>query len=201
MSFREFQSIWDSQKIPEDSVDREALTRSIKAKHHSFNKIANLTDIVMTSTLIFLGLMFMRDPILQGHDLVLLVASFTAFIAAGFVWSRRIARKKRELNFSHTLLGIVEKSIDGIDDYVGRMKRFILWFGVPSCIGLLIGVIIVDEAKRHLFYLVFIPATLLCIGLAHWQVRREIRLKLLPERQKLEQLRRKLIDEESPSSE
>jgi len=194
MNFDELQTIWDSQEKLESQIDQDVLHQWIKVRNSSFTRIVGITEIVMTLTLLFVTGMFFKDPLLQGHDRILMVAGFASLMAAAFVWTGRIARKKRQVNYSDSLVGVVERSIDAIDYQTWRMRSFIWWFAGPMSIGLLIGLFIVDEPKRYLFYTIFIPAFTLCMGLTHWQIRRDIRMNLLPEKSRLTQLRDRLID-------
>lgn len=194
MSFDEIQSIWESQQPLDGSVDESALATLIKAKNRSFARIVSVSEIAMTLTLLFVAAMFMKDPLLQGHDRILIVAGIASLVAAIFVWTGRIARKKREVSYDDSLLGIVERSIAGIDYQMRRMQSFLWWFAAPNSIGLLIGLFIVDDSKRYLFYTVFIPAFVICMGLTYWQIQRDIRTNLLPEKMRLVDLRSNLID-------
>ncbi|MCS7468935.1 hypothetical protein NZK35_19965 [Stieleria sp. ICT_E10.1] len=112
MSFDEIQSIWDSQQPLDDSVDADALKSGIEARNRLFTRTVGATEVAMTLTLLFVAAMFMKDPLLQGHDRILLVPGIASLLAAMFVWTGRIARKKREMRFDASLLGIVEQSID-----------------------------------------------------------------------------------------
>ncbi|TWT85629.1 hypothetical protein Pla123a_04360 [Posidoniimonas polymericola] len=194
MSFDDVQAIWDSQQPAGDRLDRDALTQCIKADSRSLMRIVGATEMVMTLTLLFMAAMFMRDPLLQGHDRVLLVAAFACLAAAAYVWTGRVARKKREVRYDASLLGMVERSIAAIDYQIARMRGFLWCFGAPTSLGLLIGLLIVDDSKRYLFYWVFIPAYCLCMGLTWLQIGREIRTKTQPERRRLAQLRDQLIE-------
>lgn len=193
MSFEEVQVIWESQEDLDDTIDRNDLKAWIKSRNRTFTKIVGATEIAMTLTLIFVGGMFMKDPLLQGHDLILMVAGVASFLAAGFVWTGRIARKKREVDYDDSLLGIVERSIGAIDYQERRMRGFVWWFAGPMSLGLLIGLIIVDDSKRYLFYTIFIPAFAACMALCYWQIRRDIRMNLIPEKERFQNLRRSLV--------
>ena len=103
-------------------------------------------------------------------------------------------RRKREIRYDASLLGIVEQSIDAIDYQMRRLRSFLWWFAGPTSLGLIIGLFIVDDSKRFLFYTIFIPAFFVCMGLAYWQIRREIRTKLTPEKTRLEELRNRLLN-------
>ncbi|MCC9603894.1 hypothetical protein LOC67_25360 [Stieleria sp. JC731] len=195
MTLDEAQSLWEEQSATGSQVDKEALFSSVETKYATFDRTANITEIVMILTLLFVAAMFMRDPIIQGHDRILIFAGIAAIVSATTVWTWRSARKKRELRFEDSLLGIINKSIDGIDDYAHRMTSFVFWFGGPLCIGLLLAFSVADESKRPLLYTVFIPATLACLGLSYWLVKREIRLKLMPERRQLVDLQISLTQE------
>jgi len=192
MNFEEVQSIWDSQQPFSSSIDTDALTSWIKSKNQSFTRVVGITEIVMTGTLLFVAGMFLRDPILQGHDRILIVAGVVSLMAAGFVWTGRIARKKRELSYDESLLGILDRSIDAMGYQIKRMRSFIWWFTAPMSLGLIIGLFIVDDSKRYLFYTIFIPGFVICMGLTHWQSEREIRGVLLPEKARLEGLRQRI---------
>lgn len=195
MSFEEVQAIWESQQNVDDAINPNELMSLMESRNRSFTKIVSVTEIAMTLTLIFVGGMFMKDPVLQGHDRILAVAGIASFLAAGFIWTGRVARKKREINYDHSLLGIVDCSIGAIDYQQRRMSSFVWWFAGPMSVGLLIGLFIVDDSKRYLFYTVFIPAFIACMVLTYWQIRREIRLNLVPEKKRLQDLRRSLVQE------
>lgn len=194
MSFDEIQSIWNSQESLESRIDRDLLHQWIKDRNRSFTRNVGLVEITMTLTLLFVTAMFFKDPLLQGHDRILMVAGLASLLAAGFVWSGRIARKKRQVNYADTLAGIVEQSIDAIEYQMWRMRSFVWWLAVPMSLGLLIGLFIIDDSKRYLLYTIFIPAFVICIGLAYWQIQREIRTNLVPEKSRLTQLRDRLIN-------
>ncbi|QDV42326.1 hypothetical protein Enr13x_21710 [Stieleria neptunia] len=114
-----------------------------------------------------------------------------------FVWTGRNARKKREMRFDASLLGIVQQSIDAVIYQMGRIRNFLWWFAGPTSLGLAIGLFIVEDSKRYSFYTIFIPAFVVFMGLAYWQIRREIRTNLRPEKSRLEELRNRLINVES----
>jgi len=199
MSFDEIQSIWDSQQVPEGPIDRDGLLPDIVAKERSLHRISTVTDIVMTGTLLFVAAMFLRDPVLQGHDLILIVPGCVCLCAAGLVWKWRVNRQQRQLSFDDSLLGVVSKSIDAIDDRIRLMRNFLWWFACPNALGLIIALFIIDAQKLYLITMIFIPAFLFCMGLAWWQIQREIRLRLQPEKQRLENLRAHLSDSEAPA--
>ena len=192
MSFEKLQSIWDSQQLPDGSLDEEALLKTMQNRDRSFSRVVSITEIVMTAVMLFVTAMFFRDPLLQGHDRVLMIPGVACLIAAALVWKTRLDRRKREMNYQNSLLGLIEKSIDGIGERVSKMKCLVWWFGCPMRLGLVIALFIVDDAKRHLFYYIFIPAFLACMALTYWQVHREIRILLLPEKKQLEELRSQL---------
>ena len=186
MDLNEIQQVWDSQDDhPTREIDERLLAEQIKSKGRFFERLVNLTEFFAIGVLLFITAMFVRDPILQGHDLILILPGIGSLLAAIFVISGRIMRKRREIKFDDSIKGIVEKSIMRIDYQIARMRNFVWWFATPMAFGLLIGVFIVDESKRYLFYWCFIPLFLLSIGLCFWQVQREIRNKLLPERDAL----------------
>lgn len=194
MSFEDIQAIWESQEPLDGEIDKSALKEWIQSKNRSFTRIVGMTEVVMTLTLLFVGGMFMKDPIVQGHDRILIVPGIASFVAAAFVWTGRIARKKREFVYADSLLGIIERSLDAIEYQKRRMEGFVWWFASPMSLGLIIGLFIVDDSKRYLFYTVFIPAFIACMGLTYWQIRRDVRINLIPEKVRLEDLRKTLTN-------
>lgn len=196
MSFDEVQSIWNLQQMPDGPFDRDGVLLAVVDRDRKFNRIVTITDVVMMATLLFMAAMFLRDPLLQGHDLVLIVPAIACVVAACFVWSWRRNRKRRAPQFDDSLLGVISKSADAIEDRIALMRKFLWWFACPNALGLFIALFIIDESKRHLLYLIFIPAFVTCMGLTYWQIRREIRLKLLPEISRLEALRSQLTKAE-----
>ncbi len=192
MCFEEIQSIWNSQKPVEKAVDETALLNWIRSRDQAFARVVGATEIVMVLTLLFVAAMFFRDPLVEGHDRILMVAGLMSLLAAAFVWSGRVARRKRVVNYDDSLLGIVEKSLDAVNYQQRRMQSFVWWFAAPMSVGLLIAWWIVDPAKRYLFYTIFIPGFVLSMALAYWQIGRENRRNLAPEKARLEGLRDRL---------
>lgn len=117
----------------------DALHQWIKTRNSSFTRIVDRVEIVMILTLLFVTAMFFKDPLLQGHDRILMVAGLASLLSAAFIWTGRIAREKREVNFSDSLVGNVELSIDTIDYQIWRMRSFVWWFAAPMSLGLLLG--------------------------------------------------------------
>lgn len=196
MNFEEAQSIWNSQQASDGPFDNEGLLLAVVEKDRQLSRIVTITDVLMTATLLFLTAMFLRDPILQGHDPVLIIPAIACLVAAGFVWKWRINRKRRAVRFGDSLRGMIDKSIDAVEDRIALMGRFLWWFACPNILGLGIAMFIIDEKKRYLLYGIFVPAFVACMGLAYWQIRREIRWKLLPEKSHLEGLRSQLTEDE-----
>lgn len=197
MSFDEIKSIWDSQDFLNDSQNDTELLSAVKTWDRSFRRMVGITDFLMISCLLFVAAMFFRDPLLQGHDRVLMIPGLACLLAAGLAIKWRYDRKTRQQVFDDSLLGLVNRSIDGINDRIARTKSFLLWFAVPNAIGLAIALWIVADSKRYLFYYFFVPGFVACIGLAYWQFQRENKRTLVPHRQRLEALRRKLVETEA----
>lgn len=190
MPIETIQELWDAQEPAADSIDSASLTRWLRQRSRYFDGM----ELLMILTLLFVALMFARDPLLQGHDRILLLGSLLSLLGAGFVWMGRTARKRREPQYERSLLGIVEQSMDAIDYQIRRLQSFLWWFVLPNAVGLCIGLWIVDESKRYLFYSVFIPAFIACMTLATWQIRNEIRRDLHPKRERLQELHRQLTN-------
>lgn len=195
MTFDEIQSIWNSQQTLKDQIDPAEWQPWIEARNKSLNKSIGFVEVLMFLLMLFLAAMFFRDPILEGHDRILAVCGIMSLIAAGYIWTGRIARKKREVQYDRSLLGIVEQSIDALDYQRRRLASFVWWFALPMSCALLIGLVIVDPSKRYLFYWIFIPGFALCMGLTYWQIRREIARNISPEKRRLEELREALQSE------
>lgn len=196
MSFDEVQSIWNLQQTPDGPLDRDGVLLAVVDRDRKFNRIVTITDVLMIATLLFMAAMFLRDPLLQGHDLVLIIPAIACIVAAGFVLRWRRNRKRRAPQFDDSLLGLISKSVDAVQDRIALMRKFLWWFACPNALGLCIALFIIDESKRHLLYGVFIPAFVTCMGLTYWQIRREIQLKLLPEVSRLKTLRSQLAGTE-----
>ncbi|XZE56459.1 hypothetical protein SH139x_002573 [Planctomycetaceae bacterium SH139] len=196
MKFEDIQAIWDSHPDPNGVLDQRELQEKLKQRDRSFHRIVSLIDYLMMITLLILALMFFRDPVLERHDLVLILPGLACLLAVGMLWSWRRNRKRRELAYDDDLRGLISKSIDGIDDRIAWWHRFTWWFFLPNILGLLIALFIVEDSKRYLFYAFFLPAFFLCMGFAYWHIRIEIRHKLLPEKNRLLALQNQLERED-----
>jgi hypothetical protein len=196
MSFDEVQSIWNLQQTPDGPLDRDGLLLAVVERDRTFNRIVTITDVLIMATLLFSAAMFLRDPLLQGHDLVLIIPAIACVAAACFVWRWRHNRKRRAPQFDDSLIGLISKSTDAVEDRIALMRKFLWWFACPNAWGLFIALFIIDESKRHLLYGIFIPAFATCMGLTYWLIRREVRLNLLPQISRLEALRSQLAGTE-----
>ena len=192
MTFDEIQSIWNSQQPMDETIDKDELQKWMRAKNQSFARWVGISELAMIAVLLFLTFMFARDPLLEGHDRILLLASIGSLLAAGYIFSQRIARKRREVDYQENLLGIVTKSLDVVNYQITRLRNFVWWFAAPASLGLGIGLFIIDDSRRYLLTFVFIPAFAICMGLAYWQIRKEILRDLSPEKERLEKLKRDL---------
>ena len=189
MDLEDIQKAWDSQEEhPVLEVDETSLRSHIRTRVKTFGRLVGWTEIFTAGMLLFIAAMFLRDPLVEGHDLVLIVPAIASLVAAGFVITGRVLRKKREVAYDDTIKGIVEKSISQIDYHTKRLNSFLWWFAAPMTLGLLIGIVIVDASKRYLFFTVFIPLFVLSIGLCYWQIKKEIKNKLVPEKDSLASL-------------
>ena len=189
MDLEDIQKAWDSQEEnPALDFDETSLRSHVRTKVRTFGRLVGWTEIFTAGMLLFITAMFLRDPISEGHDLVLIVPAIASLVAACFVIAGRVLRKKREIAYDDSIKGIVEKSISRIDYQEKRLKSFLWWFAAPMMLGLLIGLVIVDASKRYLFFTVFIPLFVLSIGLCYWQIKKEIKNKLMPERDSLASL-------------
>ena len=196
MNFDEVRALWDSQHPNRDGSRDEQLAQDVIAKARSLDRWATVTEVLMVATLLFVAAMFFRDPLWQGHDLVLILPGIACVVAACFVWRWRYHRLRRQETFDGSLIGMIDKSLDAVADRIALMRHFLWWFALPNALGLCIALAIIDEAKRYLLYSIFIPAFAICIGLTYWQIRREIRLKLNPEKRALEGLRSQLVTDQ-----
>tara|TARA_R110002111_G_scaffold6312_1_gene27805 strand:+ start:179 stop:766 length:588 start_codon:yes stop_codon:yes gene_type:complete len=194
MKFEDMQVVWNSQtERPAFQFDESALIDSITQRHRSFVRLVGFFDWAMMLCLLFVGVMCLRDPLLQGHDLFLVLPAIGCLIGAMFVWKGRKARLGRAGQYEDSLLGLVEKSIAQIDAHVSRLRTMHWWCILPLTFTLLVGFSLVDDDRRHLFYFVFAPLFAICIGLSYWGMQREVRCDLLPKRADLELLREKIL--------
>jgi len=187
MNFEELQNVWNSQQDHAAlRVDETAIVQKTQQKVRRMTWRLSLLEIALATMLLLVGVVFLKDPVLEGHDYALIVAGVASFMGAAFIWINRILRKKREMTFEDTLRDNLKKSISRIDYQIKRTRMFLWGCAIPLGLGLVIGLILVDDAKRYLFYTVFMPLFLMCMTLSFWQNRREIRLKLIPEKAELQ---------------
>src|SRR6056297_1677212 len=131
MSFEEVQAIWKSHAQSNTPLDSNKLRVSVVEKTRSFHRVVNVTELLMFVTLIFVAAMFFRDPLLQGHDLVLIFPGIACIAAAVLVWQWRINRQRRQTDFNDSLMGVIDKSIDSIEEQIALMRRFLWLFALP----------------------------------------------------------------------
>ena len=192
MDFEELQVIWDSQNEEKlYAINEAALYEQIKRKSQSVNRLLERSELVMIAVNLLVGIFLMVDTFRdndEGYQYIL-PAMYLAYSIAALVF--RLARRKEQLRFEHTMLGALDKAIWQADYLIKQGWTLIKWYLFPLALAL--SAITLYNSKPF-----WALASLILMGSAaylsyHWEIKR----CYVPKKRALESLREKLMASES----
>lgn len=197
MKFEDLQSLWDCQDSKsQSSLDPHAVLASIRKRSHKLGLEVNLYELMLFWMLILVGLLDLKDPVFQGHDLHQIIPSVLCLGAAAGIWKGRWHRKLAEVSFDDSLLGVVEKSIAQHRYKVTQMRRYIWYCIVPLSVSIVLSYFYAKPEKGIWFLLIFFPLFVFMMALSYFVMRWEVNRCSRPQLAELETLRAKLLEVE-----
>lgn len=190
MEFEEMKKIWDDQnQRPLYAIDEDALRRSIHAKSRKASFSSNFTEIsliiisVITFTIVVLKNWHESNPWAYPPVIALLLTSI-------YVYWGRVKRLRNEQLFDRTMLGDLDHTIYNVEYEIKRARTFPLWYLAPVIVPAFLNMYM-NDASLSKWLLVggaFILSYLVTwFGLKQFQE---------PKKKKLEQLRKKIMNDE-----
>lgn len=197
MKFEELQSLWDCQNNESNSrLDANSVLASVRSRSQKMGRELCLFEWILISMLFFVGLMAMKDPVLQGHDMHQIATGLLCLGSAAFICRGRLRRRRAEIQFDDSLLGVIEKSIAQLNYKASQMRGY-LWFCiVPLSVGVVVGYLQSDPSKRIWFYALIFPLFVFMMSLSYFGMRWEVKRFSLPQLAELEALKAKLLEPE-----
>ena len=188
MDFEEIQVIWNNQNNEKlYAINQAALYASIKRKGRSVSRLLNLFEVIMIAVNLIVGIVLIVD-VLQDNGQVyeyILPAMYIAYSVYALVF--RVARRKEQVRFEHTMLGTLDKAIWQIDYLIKQSRSMIWWYVLPLVFAVSVTMFYNSKPFWALaFILVMLPAS-------YFASRWEINKCYLPKKRALESLREKLI--------
>lgn len=199
MKFEELQSLWNCQdNEPSFGLDTDAVLDTVRQRSNKLAVEASLFEMILMGSLIFVGLVSLKDPLLQGHDMHQIVTAVLCFGSAAFIWRGRHIRRTLEVQFDDSLLGCIEKSIAQLNYKTSQMRGY-LWFCiVPLTVSVGLGYFQANPAKTIWFLILIIPLFVFMMALSYFVMRWENNRFSLPQLAELEAQRAKLLSTEEP---
>jgi hypothetical protein len=197
MDFEELKVIWDTQsKQPLYAIDQAALRNRVIRKSRSVKLCLEFFEWSGMLALSGVAIASITEPLFEGHDWHQLFTGTLLLIGAAFIGLNRMQRRKSEMRFDQSLLGILEKSIARLEGHIRRLGSMFYWIGIPYLITIAVSFYFQHSGKPAWFWV----AAMLWPFLAYWGVRREIRKGFLPRLRDFKSLRDKLAKPETPVS-
>ena len=194
MNLEDLTIIWNSQdQEPIYLIDRATLHASVKRKGERIERLTSLFEKTMIGVTFAMGVILPIDAWREGDGAHQYVAGALCVIVAALATKWRRERRKDELRFDDSVLGITERALSQIDYQVRRLKTFLWCFHLPIAITAGIGLSLYSNARITWIWAGVIA---LCC-LSYWGTHRDIRTCLLPKRRELDSLREKLTNAES----
>jgi len=193
MDFEELKVIWDTQTAkPLYAIDQAALQNRVIRKSQSVKRCLDIFEWSGMLALSGVAIASINEPLLEGHDWHQLIGGPIFLMVAVYVGLQRSQRRKSEMQFDHSLLGILEKAISQLESHVRRLGSIVYWGGIPYLITIAVSFYFQHAGKPVWLWI----AAMLWPFFAYWEVRREIRKGFLPQLRDFKSLREKLTASE-----
>ncbi|MGB0388243.1 MAG: hypothetical protein ACPGWR_25780 [Ardenticatenaceae bacterium] len=188
MNFEEMQVIWNTQNNEKlYAINEAALHAQIKGKGRSVNRLLDFSELMMIAINLIVGIVLIVDVLGDNEQMYeyVLPAMYIVYSVGALVF--RLARRKEEVRFDHTILGELDKAIWQINYLIKQGHAVIRWYLLP--LMLVVSLTMFYNSKplwAFAFILVLLPAS-------YFGARWEINKCYLPKKRALESLREKLI--------
>ncbi len=201
MKFEELQSLWDCQdKGQEKPVDAEVVLDSVRHRSQKMGIETSLFEWILIGTLIFVGLTAMRKALMHDQDIYRVATGLLCMGSAAYIWRGRWQRRRDEIQFDDSMLGVIEKTIAQLNYKASQMRMYIWFCMVPLSANLVVGYLRVEPAKHIWYHALFIPLFVFMMGLSFFVMRWEVQKMCLPQLAELEAQRAKLLESDEEST-
>lgn len=190
MEFEEMKKVWDSQNQKSMYViDESVLHNRIRSKKKRAQQLATWGEIVLISSMIIAGSMILLANILRGEHIVFKYITATMFyLAAVFLFIKRMSRKKGEHDFENSMMGDLEHALSNSTHQV-RLSATMLYKVYPM---ITIGAFFTEWISSGFSWL--IPSIAVFFIAMYYPARWEHSC-YVSKQQELEGLKRKLLEE------
>lgn len=190
MEFEELKKIWDTQNNqPMYAINEAALHKRIQSKMHRATRLSNINDIGLTMIALVTAAisLFLSKPISVWDWII----SAELVIIAAYILAGRIKRKKQEARFDRSMLGDLDHAINNFRYEERRGKTMVWWFIVPLAIPVLINMAQKNSSWQQ--WLLIAGAFVL----SYFVIRHDYTHHHIPQKRKLEALRKQLLEEDA----
>jgi hypothetical protein len=195
MKFEELQAIWKCQNGQSKSLlDTERVLDSVRNRSQKMGRENSIFELALMGALVGVGLLALKEPLLDGEDKIQIVNSSLCLGAAAYIWFGRLQRQRAEVQFDDSLSGVIDKSIAQLNYKAAQMRSYVWFCIVPLSISLLIGYSQAEPSKHIWFYAFFIPLFIIMMASSYFRMRYELKKYALPHLAELEALKAKLVD-------
>lgn len=198
MEFEDMKKIWDEQNNePLYAINEEALHRSIKAKKEKAARLTNINDIGLIAIGIITAIIYSLLSIVNKTPTIYDYLTVAAMLViAGYIWFRRVRRKRQGQTYARTMLGDLDHAIANVTYEANRSKNMVWWYILPLAILVMLNLMLGQRDVSIWTWVVVAAAFVLSALLVRWDYNRCQKPRL----QKLVALRKKLTEETEAES-
>lgn len=194
MELDEMKKIWDEQnQEPLYAINEAALYRSIQSKKKGASRLTNFNDFGLVAVCIITAIVYVFIAIINEtpsiYDYLIIIA---LMFIAGYIWTGRMQRKKKERRFDRTMLGDLDHAIASVKYEVKRSRTMPWWFLLPLAILVVLNMSTAEDISLWK-WLGISAGFVLSYLLFRW----EYRYRQKPKEKRLRALRDKLMKEET----
>lgn len=130
MTFDELEKCWKNELRLVEHCEPNQLKQNAIAAANQAELRATVFEMYVTVVFCLLGFFTLADAIRDGEPWYKFPPALITIGVAAFVYSCRRLRK-RQPDFSGSLLEIVDGRLRAVDAHIDRVKAFLWWFVVP----------------------------------------------------------------------
>ena len=193
MDFKDMKVIWDTQNNQAlYAVDEAALHASIRRRSRKFKRLVNFSEVAMMVAWVGLAVIYLVDPLARGEEYHQLVSAGILAALALRLTVEIVRRRSTEAGFDRSIRGDLDRAVWQIDNHIRWARSLGRWYLLPMVMAISIDFVF-DLSSRMIWLW---AAAVVLMALAAWGVEWEIRALYLPKKDRLEELRSKLIEAE-----
>lgn len=186
MEFKDLQKVWNQEnQQPMYVFDQEAVNQMVTRRARAVERLAAINEWGM----IIVAVVTSVALLIVGKDgAYAILAAVVMLCTGGYVWWQRVQRLRRQETMGQSVLEEMEQAIANAKYLVRFAQTFAYWFLLPTAVVTFFRMSQKDTSLGH--WVLIIGCFVLSYLLVQWELGKKHRPRL----QRLEELRRKLVE-------